>query len=351
MLDYDRMQLRQNAIEGGHSDPRKLTNILLTIIVLTMGFADYWGYWASYHREPGIYLDTLSGTAPAPSQYRLAVVVLGHFLAQHGHLALRHTLTLIDVVAAFLTVFTLLFLLRRSDVYRKAGISERWCASAIFVLLVQFYFAWIVWFQRPETLTTSAFIALTLLLLTWRFPTGAPGTYLATGVCMLALVIIQGFVRADVAAALHAGILLVCLTRAGEGLALPRVVQAVISVLAIVATCGIQYYLARIAYPHTNYGNTPPFQLILNLTHPSAAFPFLLFIGPYAWTVWTLLREMREQMRGPAAALVAGSAVFMGMWFAVGRIEEVRIFLPFAFAIVPITVALAVEKFLPERIS
>ena len=166
---------------------------------------------------------------------------------------------------------------------------------------------------------------------------------------MVVLACIQGFVRADVALGLHAGILLVCMTRAGEELALPRAIQAVVSAISILLTGGIQYYLMRVVYPNATYQGTPVFQLFLNLTHPSV--PFLLFIGPYAWTMWVILRKMRGQMRGPTAALGIGSAIFMGMWWTLGRIEEVRIFLPFALAISPTTVMAALWRFLPEHSS
>jgi hypothetical protein len=44
-------------------------------------------------------------------------------------------------------------------------------------------------------------------------------------------------------------------------------------------------------------------------------------------------------------ALLAGSAIYMVLWFVVDRIEEVRIFLPFAVALIPLTCACAMERF------
>ncbi|NYF79257.1 hypothetical protein [Granulicella arctica] len=328
-------------------DPRWPTSFLLAIVVLTMCFADYWAYSIAYHQAPTIYLDIVQGTASAPAQYRVGVILLAHFLAQHGHLGLRHTLTLIDTSAAFITVFTLFYLLRRSKIYCQADPVRRWFAAAGLVVLTQFYFAWMVWYQRPETLTNAATVALMLLLLTVRPPLPKTSAWVITGLCMLGLAVIQGFVRADVAFAFHIGILLVCLTRAGEGLSLPRAVQAVVSVMAILLAGGIQYYLMKIKYPHATYGTTAPIQLIDNLTHLNIAF--LLFIGPYAWTVAILLTKQREQFRGPIAALVCGSIVFFGMWLTFGRAEEVRIFMPFALSLAPLTIETAMRRFLPHN--
>jgi len=38
--------------------------------------------------------------------------------------------------------------------------------------------------------------------------------------------------------------------------------------------------------------------------------------------------------------------VYFLMWFAVGRIEEVRIFLPYAVALIPLTVEYAIRHFI-----
>jgi hypothetical protein len=45
--------------------------------------------------------------------------------------------------------------------------------------------------------------------------------------------------------------------------------------------------------------------------------------------------------------MLAAAIIFMGMWVVVGRIKEVRIFLPFALALAPLTAELAMQRFLP----
>jgi hypothetical protein len=342
-------EFKGHASEGRDiGDPRKVAYLFLAIAVLTLGFADYWVYSIAYHRQPDVYQDLLHGTALAPAQYRVGVVLLGNFVARHSHLALRHTLTMIDTASAFIGVFALFFLLRRSNEYHRADSVRRWFAAAAFFGLVEFYFAWVLWYQRPETLPSLALIALTLLLLTMRLP--RPASYLATALLMLLLAVLQGFVRADVAFALHIGIFLVCLTKAGEGLSLPRSVQATTSALAVLIAAGIQYYLMYVKYPHASYGNTPVFRLILTLTHPSEWVTFLLFIAPYAWTVLAL-QKVRRLKHGPEMAMLSGSLVFLGMWLLLGRVWEVRIFLPFALAVAPLTVQMALEQFVPKEIT
>ena len=343
---------RRNRGDRSSGDPRKTAHLLLIIAVLTMGFASYWHYNAA-HREglDSFYRDLLGGTAPAPEQYRVGVVLLAQWMARCG-LALRHSLTIIDTVAASIGVLTLFYLLRRSETYQAASTVRRWFAAAAFVLLVQFYFAWVLWYQRPETLPSVALIALTLLLLTVPPPLPAsfpkPLVYLATAIPMLLLAVLQGWVRADVGFALHAGIFLVCLTRAGKGLSLPRSIQAMTSALAVVATGGIQYHLMHFRYPHATYGAKPVIVLVLNLTSPSEWVSLLLFIVPYAWTVRQAMK-MRGRLQGPGIALLGGSVVFLVMWLLLGRVGEVRIFLPFALALAPLTVEFNLNRLLPAQ--
>jgi hypothetical protein len=168
---------------------------------------------------------------------------------------------------------------------------------------------------------------------------------IGTAIGLLLLAVAQGFIRADVAFALHVGILLVCLTGAGKGFALPRGVQAGTSLVAVLLVLGIQYDLMKRLYPQATYGKTQVLQLMWNLTSPSGYAPFLLFLVPVVWTIVMLARR-RYQAEASGIAMLMGAAVFFAMWITAGRIKEVRIFLPFALALAPVTVELAMQRFL-----
>jgi hypothetical protein len=324
--------------------PKRVVSVLLSLIVLSAGFLDYWSYSQTFYREPGIWMDVVSGTAHAPGQYRIGVVDTAYFLARHTHLELRHTLAVLDVIAGLIAVFTLFLVLRRSPVYRRASLAAEWFGAASFVVLVQFYLAWLLWYQKPETLPTAAMLSLALLLLTVRLPDRLGTIVPVVGLLLLAGV--QGFVRADAAFALHAGILVVCLTPAGRRFALPRWLQAGTSLVAAVLAMGIQYWLMRRVYPQANYGDTQVLQLFLNLKSPEKFVPFLLFLVPFAWTAVMLTRR-RYQTDSAGIAMFTAAVIFFGMWVTVGRIGEVRIFLPFTLTLAPLTVELAMQHFLP----
>ena len=157
---------RQTMMHG----PKRVVSLLLSVIVLSAGFLDYWSYSQAFYKDPNIWMDLVSGTGSAPSQYRIGVIDTAYFLARHLHLGMRHMLALLDVAAGFISVFALFVVLRRSEVYRKASVATQWFGAASFVILVQFYLAWLLWYQRPETLPTAAILALALLLLAMKFP-------------------------------------------------------------------------------------------------------------------------------------------------------------------------------------
>jgi hypothetical protein len=324
-------------------------SVLLTAIVLSTGYLDYWAYSQAFYKEPNIWMNFVWGTGSAPSQYRIGVVDTAYFLARHLHAGMRHTLALLDVITGMIAVFALFLVLQRSAVYRRASAAAQWFGAASFVVLVQFYLAWLVWYQRPETLPTAAILALTLLLVASRQAGSGGGSAIGMAGTVLGLQLLavaQGFVRADVAFALHLGILLVCLTKAGKGLALPQGVQAGTSMVAMLLAVGIQYWLMKKVYPQASYGDTPVLQFFLNLKSPQAYAPFLLFLLPAGWT-GVMLSRRRYEGESADLGMFTAAVIFLGMWVVVGKIAEVRIFMPFALALAPLTAELAMQRFLP----
>jgi hypothetical protein len=189
-------------------------------------------------------------------------------------------------------------------------------------------------------------LALSLLLLTVRTPVPGGAGGMSRVIGLLLLVVVQAFVRADVALALHLGVLLVCLTEAGQGFALSRWLQAVTSMVGVMLAVGIQYWLMRRVFPQANYGDTPVLQLFLNLKSPESLVPFLLFLAPFTWTAVMLMRR-GYRVGSAEIGMFTGAVIFLGMWVTVGRIAEVRIFLPFALALTPLTAGIAMQRFLP----
>ncbi|MDQ2925872.1 MAG: hypothetical protein M3R43_10000, partial [Acidobacteriota bacterium] len=324
-------------------DPRRALTLFIVLAALSTIFLDYWEYSRSFHKDPGIWASTLRGTTEAPAQYRIGVLKAAEFLTLHSSLAMRHALTLIDFAALLIAAFVLRALLTRSATWRSASLAAKWFGAAAFVLLLEYSLAWLTWYQRPETLTIAALLALSLWLSTHRLPVGKLAGTPLTALCLVVLGFLQGFTRADVGVTFHFGVALICLTRLGKGFALPRWIQFAASLLAAAAAGGTQLYIMRVLYPHASYGLTPRFQLPLNYTDHIRVVPFALFIVP---SVWVAVQIVRRSFRpGPAqAGLLIAAAIFVCLWCVLGKIDEVRIFLPFAFALAPLTVEAALAR-------
>jgi hypothetical protein len=324
--------------------PHKVARLLLAFVVCSTIFADYWEYSRAYHLDPNTWMDVVQGTGGAPQQYRIGVVRVADLMRRHGHIGLRHAFTLIDLLCASIAVYLLFALFERSGAYRRAGVAAQWFGAAAFVFLVQYYFAWTTWYQRPETMASAAVMAAMLWLLSVRLPLviGSAGLVL--------LAAMQGFIRADVAAIVHVGVLLVCLTRAGDGFALPRWMQAATSVCCVLVAGGVQYYLMHVVYPHASYGSTPVVELVLNVTDWIRLVPFALYMLPWAWLVVMLVKR-RAVAEAPGLAVVVGSGIYVVLWWVLGKIDEVRIFLPYAVALIPLTCGCAMLWFVAESVG
>jgi hypothetical protein len=325
------------------SSPRRTLSVFLVLVAVSAVFLDYWEYSRSFYSDPNIWASTLRGASEAPAQYRIGVLKAGEFLTLHTHLAMRHALALFDLIALLIASFVLRALLTRSAVWRAASVVVQWFGAAALVVLLQYCLLWLTWYQRPETLTIAALLALALWLSTYRLPIPGAAGALLTALCLVLLALMLGFTRADAGFTFNLGVALVCLTPLGKDFALPRWMQFAASLLAAGASAATQLYIMRVLYPHATYGMTPKFQLLLNYRDHIRIVPFALFVCPSVWVAVQVVRR-RITSQPAQAGLLVGTAMFTAMWCLLGKIDEVRIFLPFAFALAPLTVEAAMVR-------
>ena len=115
------------------------------------------------------------------------------------------------------------------------------------------------------------------------------------------------------------------------------------SLAAAACAAAVQLYLMRIVYPHATYGTTPVYQLALNFTEHIRIVPCALLLAP---TIWLTIQIARRRFipQPTQAGLLLASAIFFCMWCVFGSFDEVRIFLPFALALAPLTVEAATTR-------
>ena len=155
--------------------------------------------------------------------------------------------------------------------------------------------------------------------------------------------------RADLAVAVNLGVLVWVLWRPGPGLSVGRAVAGATSAAGLLLAGGMQLWLMRVAYPQASYGRVKLWQLLPNLRHATRWPPLLLFGLPLAWLAWQVARRRAPAEDGVGMAMLVAAAIYAGMWVTVGKVDEVRIFLPMALALGPLMAELAMLSASKDR--
>ncbi len=310
---------------------RRISFWILFILVAAFVFLDYWTYSRQFQANPESIAALAGGTGPAPAQYRVGVIYAAKLFlkATHGHLSYRHSFALFDFVFAFAAGLLTRSVLFGSRSFKAAPPVSQWLRLSILLGLTTYYMNWSLWYQRPETWACTLFVAASVYLLT----TARSGAVLALG--LIALAVVQGVIRSDVAMIFHFALFVYVLLRGARGfLVSKRVLLASSFVSGLLATA-ILWVLTHKAFPHATYGDTPVFQLLRNLA-PMQWVLASLFLAPVLYTFWRA-KDLDTATEGWTGTLLLASALYFASWAAVGRLEEVRIFVPFAFALMPQT--------------
>ena len=154
---------------------------------------------------------------------------------------------------------------------------------------------------------------------------------------------VLALLRADLACVFNVGMLLAVAAGRGEGLSLRRGWALAAAVAGALVAVDVQAWMMRVAYPLASYGAVKLWQLRPNFVHASRWPPFVVFLLPLAWMGWQVWQRRFAGDAAGVAALLAG-LVYLGVWMTVGKIDEVRIFLPVAFALIPLTAEMAMLR-------
>ena len=321
--------------------PQRTARWVLLVSLLGICFLNFVAIRQVYLSYPDAGMGVLLGTANAPEQYRVGVEWIAFWAARHLSVEKQYCFALIDAVCLLGAGFVLLRVLERTEVYRQSRVAVQWFGSAAFVGLVEFYLMWLWTPQRAETLPTALLVALTLWL--WQVERGSLGRRCGVIAGLLGVALAQSLVRADVAFFLGLGVFLAALTPLGKRLSVPRVLAAVTSLTAMLLAGGVQVYLARVVYPYATYGHVKMWQLRPNLVHGTRWPPFLLFVAP---VVWMVVQVVRRRFTGDAAGVMflVAAVVYACAWVVVGKVDEVRIFLPFALGLAPLAVEMVMVR-------
>jgi hypothetical protein len=328
--------------------PQRLTRWLLVLFVVGLCWRGYGDYNRTLKNDPSVWTTVLQGTASAPEQYRVGVVFTADWITRHLPLRLSAAFAILDLLGSLLAVWLLYALLERSRVYRSASLPLQWFGSAAFLALTMYFLGWNDWFWRVSTLPTVGLVALMLWLWT---PQSAGRSSMVRGplvaAAFFAVCLAQATIRADVALLVCLGVVAVGMARHDPQLALPRRAAVAVGMITAAVVSGVQLYLMRVRYPHAGYGDVPVFMLAHDYHRWADWVACVIFLAPFVWAVVQTVQQ-RWAGEGADAAFLAGSLGYAALWLVLGRLEEVRIFLPFALALTPLTVELAMRRLQPD---
>jgi len=313
----------------GVKKERSFVCVFLLLICLVMAHAVHTGWVVSEHeirvhppKEGTPFTPLFQASTHPPDAYRMAMPALGQFVMRYTPL---HSAPAVAAVFDFLSGFAACYLFYRLAV---DGLAESRFAAVLFLAMVQFALAWVVPWQRPETMPTSLYVAVTLFSLV-RVRRSAWWGLLIVGVTVL-----QGFVRTDVPLVLGVSMIVVGawgheLERFGSR----RVLMSAGGV-AVVISAAIQAYLRYVRFPGLH--RWPADQEILtlghNLSHVHSVvtggvslLPFALFAG---WLIWK-----RPRLDALDLLVLVASALYLVVWLNAGYLSEARIFVPFMLAL------------------
>jgi hypothetical protein len=305
------------------------------VILITSGytFLDYWNYSRNFHEGGGGEWDALlAGRSFAPAQYRIGVLRTADLLARLTHTHLRHTFAVIDFVCLGVSLWLLLWLLGRTEIFRSAARLGRWLQASLALGCFLLYLLWSFWYQKPETHATLLLLVLSAAAAQWR-------RRIPAVVALIALAAIGATVRVDALVAFHVGFLVACVLPQSRSLPLGRAVQAVASLLSIAAAIGVAYFIMHRMYPDAPR-EVAAWQLFNNLKLWVNYFVVAAALFPW-WITLRLVVHRWRALDGWSVGLVIGSVVHFALFYTLGIAWEVRIFLPFAMTLVPLTVTLA----------
>jgi hypothetical protein len=324
--------------------PQKNTRALLILFLIGICSRGYGYYNQQWKADPSLWTSVLRGKSAAPEQYRVGVVMTANWMGQIFHLRLSQAFGVLDLLGSVLAVLLLYGILLRTRTFREASLPVQWFGSATFLALTIYYVDWTSWYQKVATLPTAGLVAVMLWMWTpnpGARPSGARQALLAAGFFLIAMA--QAFVRADVALLVCVGIFIASLMRIGGELALPRYAALATSLIAAMAVAGVQLYLMRIRYPNAGYDGVPVFMLKHDFKKVFMWASCLIFLAPFLWTA-VQARRRRFAGEGAGAGFLIAAVGYLGLWLVLGRLDEVRIFIPMALVNLPLTAELAMRK-------
>ncbi len=272
-----------------------------------------------------------------PEAYRVLVPTLGRLTMKILHVGdPTKVAAAFDFISGLLACY-LFYRLAVDHLPETAAMARtRLHVIAVFLAFLQFPMAWIIRWQRPETLPSALFIAAVLFSLT-RLNRSRLWI-----VVVLGMTVVQAFTRTDVPLIVGATVALLSLFPGMVDELGSRRLLFSLGSLIVLIDVSVQAYLKFIRFPNLHPWPSIRVMLLTENLHSFhdlsnvfiAVLPFLLVAG--------LLLVKRAKLGAIDKIVVLASVLYLGPYFALGIVGEVRLYVPFLFALCVVS-----AKFLP----
>jgi hypothetical protein len=311
---------------------RLVTCIFLFLICLQEAHFAHEGWF--------FYAQTVATAARHPTQYadvfRIGIPALVQFTKKVFHTDdLPLIYGVLDLISGFLALYFLYLLTVDIPPGEPATPKDRALRILAFLAILQFPMAWIVPWQRPETLPSTLFLAICLYCLTkiatnplWSLP-------------ILAATLVEITLRTDVPFVFGIAIVLAGLWTLFRHRSKTARSYVVIGTLIILLSGGFQAYL-RSLYPNMKLDIQWKPNLTFHNFEVSAIslLPFIVFF------VFLIIKRPPLQLLDKAA--IACALLYFPVYFILGVLSEVRIYAPFLL-ILSMVAARVSASFLSSR--
>lgn len=262
----------------------------------------------------------------APEAYRIGIPALTRWIDILFHFK-DATLApaLVDFTSCFLALGTFCCLALEKPGAPRDTVGTRRLTLAMFLVFIQFPIGFLYFHQRNETLSTTLFLALALLALS-RAKTN--NLWLAL---LFAATAAQAFCRADVPFIFGVATILLSLFPKPLADFGSRSANLLRGLGITLIAGGIQAYLTFVRFPNKHYGYEGVMVYHLNLNSTPLSLLALALL-PFA-CIGVLLLKHRMRINSVEALVIASSLLYLPIWFTVGLVAEVRIFVPFLLAL------------------
>ncbi len=322
---------------GKIAGPGWMARAVLAMFLVGLCSRGYGNYNQELKAGGTEWMTVAAGAASAPEQYRVGVVVSALWVSRHTGLRLSQVFGIFDLGVGLLGVLLLYRVLERGRVYREATVAMQWFGAAAFVALALYALDWTSWYARVTTLPTLGLTAAMVWFWTVR------GRAWVSSVAFLLLCAAQAFVRADVVVMLCAGLFVGSLMKRVPDGAMARGLALCVSAAGAAIGVGVQLYLMKVRYPQASYGKVPVFMLRHDWWRVTEWAALLIFTAPVLWTAAQMWRRRAFAVNAGVGVLL-GALGYLVLWIMVGRLDEVRIFLPMSLAVLPLTVEMAMGR-------